>query len=197
VRIVRNLCNGEELCFLCGTDWILKYYLYVLRLQRVNRDDSLKLLVSCESNNWNFGSTRVKQSQVPLPLRQTVAFYSQRGRDPPIKPQPHISMQRVGVIQSPACTGTNRCWGNMFSIHFPFILKFWLHHFVKWFQSGSVPERTGFYSILFSWLSADFSLVRPISILRTKWVHRYRSDSISLDMTFGLAHTAAAWNNAT
>jgi hypothetical protein len=30
------LCNGEELCFLCGTDWILKYYLDELRLQRAN-----------------------------------------------------------------------------------------------------------------------------------------------------------------
>jgi hypothetical protein len=25
------------LCFLCGTDWIIKYYLDELRLQRVNR----------------------------------------------------------------------------------------------------------------------------------------------------------------
>jgi hypothetical protein len=31
-----DLCNGEELCFLCGTDLILKYYLDELRLQRVN-----------------------------------------------------------------------------------------------------------------------------------------------------------------
>jgi hypothetical protein len=30
-----DLCNGEALCFLCGTDWILKYYLDELRLQRV------------------------------------------------------------------------------------------------------------------------------------------------------------------
>jgi hypothetical protein len=30
-----DLCNGEELCFLCGTDWILKYYSNKLRLQRV------------------------------------------------------------------------------------------------------------------------------------------------------------------
>jgi hypothetical protein len=22
-----DLCNGEVWCFLCGTDWILKYYL--------------------------------------------------------------------------------------------------------------------------------------------------------------------------
>jgi hypothetical protein len=31
-----DLCNGEVLCFLCGTDWILKYYLDELRLQKVN-----------------------------------------------------------------------------------------------------------------------------------------------------------------
>jgi hypothetical protein len=30
-----DLCDGEVLCFLCGTDWILKYYLDELRLQRV------------------------------------------------------------------------------------------------------------------------------------------------------------------
>jgi hypothetical protein len=30
-----NLCNGEELCFLCGADGILKYYLDELRLQIV------------------------------------------------------------------------------------------------------------------------------------------------------------------
>jgi hypothetical protein len=28
-------CHGDVLCFLCGTDWILKYYLDELRLQRV------------------------------------------------------------------------------------------------------------------------------------------------------------------
>jgi hypothetical protein len=38
VRIIRNICNGEVWCFLRGTDWILKYYLYVLRLQRVNNE---------------------------------------------------------------------------------------------------------------------------------------------------------------
>jgi hypothetical protein len=32
-----DLCNGEELCFLCGTDWILKYYLDELWLQRGTR----------------------------------------------------------------------------------------------------------------------------------------------------------------
>jgi hypothetical protein len=32
-----DLRNGEVLCFLCGTDWILKYYLDELRLQRVNK----------------------------------------------------------------------------------------------------------------------------------------------------------------
>jgi hypothetical protein len=32
-----DLCNGEELCFLCGTDWILKYYLDELRLQKVKQ----------------------------------------------------------------------------------------------------------------------------------------------------------------
>jgi hypothetical protein len=31
-----DLSNGEELCFLRGTDWILKCYLDELRLQRVN-----------------------------------------------------------------------------------------------------------------------------------------------------------------
>jgi hypothetical protein len=30
------LCNGEVSCFLCGTDWIIKYYLDELRLQTVN-----------------------------------------------------------------------------------------------------------------------------------------------------------------
>jgi NADH:ubiquinone oxidoreductase subunit E len=30
-----DLCNGEVLCFLCGTDCILKYYSDELRLQRV------------------------------------------------------------------------------------------------------------------------------------------------------------------
>jgi hypothetical protein len=39
-RQLVDLCNGEVLCFLCGTDWILKYYLddlsLSLRLQRVN-----------------------------------------------------------------------------------------------------------------------------------------------------------------
>jgi hypothetical protein len=29
-----NLCNGEVLCFLCGTDWILKYYLDELLFSR-------------------------------------------------------------------------------------------------------------------------------------------------------------------
>jgi hypothetical protein len=33
-----NLCNGEVLSFLCGTDWILKYYVDELWLQRVKRD---------------------------------------------------------------------------------------------------------------------------------------------------------------
>jgi hypothetical protein len=32
-----DLCNGEVLCFLCGTDWIIKYYVVLLRLQRVKR----------------------------------------------------------------------------------------------------------------------------------------------------------------
>jgi hypothetical protein len=30
------LIFGEVLCFLCGTDWIPKYYLDDLRLQRVS-----------------------------------------------------------------------------------------------------------------------------------------------------------------
>jgi hypothetical protein len=38
-----DLCNGEELCFLCGTDWILRYYLDELRLQRINRGYKLKI----------------------------------------------------------------------------------------------------------------------------------------------------------
>jgi hypothetical protein len=29
-------CGGEELCFLCGTGWILKYYLDDFRLQKVD-----------------------------------------------------------------------------------------------------------------------------------------------------------------
>jgi hypothetical protein len=33
-----DLCNCEVLCFLWGTDWILKYYLDKLRLQRDNCD---------------------------------------------------------------------------------------------------------------------------------------------------------------
>jgi hypothetical protein len=33
---VFDLGNGEELCFLWGTDWILKHYLGDLRLQKVN-----------------------------------------------------------------------------------------------------------------------------------------------------------------
>jgi hypothetical protein len=37
-----DLCNGEVLCFLCGTDRILIYYLDELRLQRVEQvDDKL------------------------------------------------------------------------------------------------------------------------------------------------------------
>jgi hypothetical protein len=31
-----DLCNDKVLWFLCGTDWILNYYLVELRLQRVN-----------------------------------------------------------------------------------------------------------------------------------------------------------------
>jgi hypothetical protein len=30
-----DLCNGEVLCFLCGTEWIIKYYLDQLWLQGV------------------------------------------------------------------------------------------------------------------------------------------------------------------
>jgi hypothetical protein len=30
-----EFCNGEVLCFLCGTDWILKCYLDELWLQKV------------------------------------------------------------------------------------------------------------------------------------------------------------------
>jgi hypothetical protein len=41
VEIIRNLFNGEVWCFLCGKNWILKYYLYVLRLQRVKDDMSI------------------------------------------------------------------------------------------------------------------------------------------------------------
>jgi hypothetical protein len=33
------ICLGEVLCFLCGTDWILKYYLDELRLQMVKGYD--------------------------------------------------------------------------------------------------------------------------------------------------------------
>jgi NADH:ubiquinone oxidoreductase subunit E len=32
-----DLCNSEVLCFLCGTDWIIKYYLDELRLQSANK----------------------------------------------------------------------------------------------------------------------------------------------------------------
>jgi hypothetical protein len=28
-----DFCNAEELCFLCGTDWILKYYIDELQVQ--------------------------------------------------------------------------------------------------------------------------------------------------------------------
>jgi hypothetical protein len=31
-----DLCNGKVWCSLLGTDWILKYYLDELRLQRVD-----------------------------------------------------------------------------------------------------------------------------------------------------------------
>jgi hypothetical protein len=31
-----DLCNGEELCFLCGTDWIIKCYLDELRASVAN-----------------------------------------------------------------------------------------------------------------------------------------------------------------
>jgi hypothetical protein len=31
-----DICNDEVCCFLCGTDWIRKYYLDELELQRVN-----------------------------------------------------------------------------------------------------------------------------------------------------------------
>jgi hypothetical protein len=41
-----DLCDGEVLCFLCGTDWILRYYLDELRLQRVNSLFLLYLLGS-------------------------------------------------------------------------------------------------------------------------------------------------------
>jgi hypothetical protein len=34
-----DLWNGEVLCFLCGTAWILKYYSEELRPQRVNISD--------------------------------------------------------------------------------------------------------------------------------------------------------------
>jgi hypothetical protein len=37
-----DLWNSEVLCFFCGTDWILKYYLDNLRLQRVNRIKTIK-----------------------------------------------------------------------------------------------------------------------------------------------------------
>jgi hypothetical protein len=45
-RLPVDLCNGEELCFLCGTDWILKYYLDELRLQRVNVTVKLHLMAA-------------------------------------------------------------------------------------------------------------------------------------------------------
>jgi hypothetical protein len=31
-----DFCKGEVQCFLCGKDWILKYYFEEVRLQRVN-----------------------------------------------------------------------------------------------------------------------------------------------------------------
>jgi hypothetical protein len=33
-----DLFNGEELCFLCGTDWILKYYLDALSFKGLMRN---------------------------------------------------------------------------------------------------------------------------------------------------------------
>jgi hypothetical protein len=36
-----DLCNGEVLCFVCGTDWIIKYYLDELRLQKVKMFQSV------------------------------------------------------------------------------------------------------------------------------------------------------------
>jgi hypothetical protein len=43
-----DLFNGEELCFFCGPDLILKYYLDEHRLQRVkvNRECNLDLIIS-------------------------------------------------------------------------------------------------------------------------------------------------------
>jgi hypothetical protein len=40
-----DLCNGGVLCFLCGTDWIVKYYLDELRLQRINYAESVANLI--------------------------------------------------------------------------------------------------------------------------------------------------------
>jgi hypothetical protein len=47
------LCNGEELCFLCGTDWIFKYRWDELRLQRVNY-----ISISKQSSNVRLVLTR-------------------------------------------------------------------------------------------------------------------------------------------
>jgi hypothetical protein len=33
-----DICDAEVMCFLWGTDWIIKYYLGELRLQRVNNN---------------------------------------------------------------------------------------------------------------------------------------------------------------
>jgi hypothetical protein len=41
-----SLCNGEVPCFLRGTDWILKYYLYELRPQRVKGQ-----VLSCDTSH--------------------------------------------------------------------------------------------------------------------------------------------------
>jgi hypothetical protein len=37
-----DFCNGEELCFLSGTDWILKYHLisFKLKFQRITNKNS-------------------------------------------------------------------------------------------------------------------------------------------------------------
>jgi hypothetical protein len=45
---VVDLCNGEELYFLCGTDWILKYYLDELRLQRIQVFQNMVLRIVTE-----------------------------------------------------------------------------------------------------------------------------------------------------
>jgi hypothetical protein len=75
------LCNAEKSCVLCGTDWILKYYLHELRLQRVKSHEAAMLLfyslqkVSCQKLDIFRGFT-IRNIQDPSVSGSTVASTS-------------------------------------------------------------------------------------------------------------------------